>query len=740
MTRRQAFGLLFACFLLPLGTFGQGFVLSNDIPVISQGQTLASPWAGGLNSPQASPIDLNRDGLDDLFVFDAQDQTIGTYLNEGVVGQSRYTFAPEYISSFPSDLSNWVLLKDFNGDGHPDIFTAPGFASNIRVFINTTPTNGGQLSFAPFKDTLSTDYPPLRYLYSARTDIPAIEDMDGDGDLDILTFDVGGAVLGYHRNTSMELNGDLSALDFVQESGCFGHFKEASSGCSPELNQPPCAPGQRPGSGPRHAGSTLLALDLNGDSRKDLIVGDVGCDHVYALYQSDTSQTAHFDSTQLFFPTNSTPIRIENFIGTFYLDVDNDGIKDLLASPTQTGNIDNFDGFWRYHNQGSASLPDFQLAEQGFLQNDMIETGSGTNPAFLDYDQDGRTDLLLGSLGKYTVGAGFAPVLQLFRNTGSAQAPEFTLVDDNYLDLAGTAATSAMEYPAPALGDLDGDGDEDLLIGEFSGDLFYFENTASTGSVANFVLNSSNYFGINTDLYSSPALGDLDADGDLDLLIGNIRGDIHFYENTGTATATNFVFVTDTFGGIEITDFTGQPFSNGFAKPMVKDYDGDGDLEILVGGKEGGVEVFENVTTAPGAVFPSAGDLGNLDFGAYSSPAGAVLDSTGHMTFVLGGIRGGLQLFQPLGVVSSPEILEPQAQLLLYPNPARDILHLELEASQKALPIRRTVYNAMGKLLKADMMRSSKSVLDVASWPAGVYFLRLEGNGIETTKKFTVQR
>jgi hypothetical protein len=221
------------------------YELRNDIPVQGPGGPLLAAWAGGLNSPQWSAVDLDQDGDKDLVVFDRMDDMLLTFRNGGNVGQVDYSFAPEFMAAFPDDLTEWMLMVDFDKDGHEDIFTNLPGSSNMRVFRNTTGDNNGELGFALYQDTVYSDYSPYLPLYSARADLPAIIDVDEDGDLDILTFHLGGRDIEWHRNTSMELHGDLTHLEFVLQSGCFGHVREDIFTCEIIIDLAPCGVGQR---------------------------------------------------------------------------------------------------------------------------------------------------------------------------------------------------------------------------------------------------------------------------------------------------------------------------------------------------------------------------------------------------------------------------------------------------------------------------------------------------------------
>ena len=101
-------------------------------------------------------------------------------------------------------------------------------------------------------------------------DYPAITDIDNDGDLDILTFWGMGAFVEMHKNLSMEKYGVPDSLDYEKTENCWGHFAENEE--SNEITLDTCFGAKEkfiPNNKDRHAGSTFLVIDLDGDNDKD---------------------------------------------------------------------------------------------------------------------------------------------------------------------------------------------------------------------------------------------------------------------------------------------------------------------------------------------------------------------------------------------------------------------------------------------------------------------------------------
>ena len=84
------------------------------------GNPQQNAWAGGINFPVWSAIDLNGDGLKDLYMFDKSNNRACTFLNDGSQGQHAYHYAPEYVSRFPKVIEEaWGMCFDYNCDGVP---------------------------------------------------------------------------------------------------------------------------------------------------------------------------------------------------------------------------------------------------------------------------------------------------------------------------------------------------------------------------------------------------------------------------------------------------------------------------------------------------------------------------------------------------------------------------------------------------------------------------------------------
>jgi len=172
--------------------FQQSASRGGKVNVVDESKNqYANPWAGGMNSCQFGEIDLNLDGIKDLFVFDRNGDRILTFINGGTAGTIDYTYAPEYRDKFP-ELSQWVKLVDYNMDGKEDIFAySPGFAG-IQVYKNvSTTTLEFELEVYPYITSYQGGGDVN--ILTTYADYPGITDIDNDGDIDIIPF--GGLVL-----------------------------------------------------------------------------------------------------------------------------------------------------------------------------------------------------------------------------------------------------------------------------------------------------------------------------------------------------------------------------------------------------------------------------------------------------------------------------------------------------------------------------------------------------------------
>lgn len=720
--------LLFAAFVLfSTAAFAQshydfGFSRSQNIAVRFQNEQLFSfPWSGGINSVKAAPFDLNHDGIDDLLLFEKHGNRLLPFLNLGLPDSVAYVFAPQYSHCFP-DVHNWVVFKDYNGDQKPDIFTY-GLAG-ITVYKNVSTEN--EIHFQLITEQIqSYYYNGYTNLYTSPDDYLAIEDIDGDGDLDILNFWILGKFVHYHRNYSMENFGDADHFDFRLEDECWGHFEEAGESNAVILNSS-CGQKDEPS---RHVGSTLLVCDFDDNGLKDLLLGDIDYPNLVLLQNGGTPQEARMVSVDTLFPSPSEPVWLYSMPVVSFADVDNDGRDEMLVSPSDPSltKSKDWNSHWLYSHD--AVTGQYHKICEDFLQNQMIDVGSGAMPVLYDWNGDGRTDLFVANYGSYDssqfvngfLTSYYASSISYFQNVGTSQEPSFRMVTEDF----GNLKRHGYLALHPTFGDVDGDGRTDLLCGHSDGTLLFFRNQGDT--LPDFAPPAPNYAGINVGDFSTPQLFDLDRDGRPDLVVGNRRGRIAYYRNAAPSGAFDFQFVTDTLGGVDVRDADISFF--GYCVPRFF-RNSQNETVLFCGNEQGTVSYYDLIDNNLSGRFRKKEAALNetmeevlypISEGLRSAPAVADLDGDGYPDLLVGNYAGGLSLFMgvsppPLSV-ASPHL--PAPTLTVFPNPTAGVFTVEFGE-----PARYEVLlcDLSGRQLwHTETSETSALTIDLTDFPTGIY-------------------
>lgn len=750
-TKSPAFAVLCAFLFFALRADAQfAFERDTSLPVIVDGVPLPNAWVGGLTASQISHFDANFDGKPDLYIFDRDGNRSMVFINEDdTPGAMSYRFAPEYAAGFPP-LRDWALLRDFDGDGRADIFT--GFQSSIQVWRNvSTPEDGIAFELHTPQLQAAFDFgngPNTFPIVCLSIDIPSIIDYDGDGDLDIITFTETSTTLYFFTNMASE-NGDPGGLDFKCTNRCYGMIAEGSEDNSVTFGDDFECPFNVIDprfkeeefifevAGNRHAGGTLCSIDLDGNGHLDLLTGDFGYNTIQAWMMTEASDGQ--DSTyqvDLTFPSivaGDEPIDIYRFPSTFYLDLNNDGINDLLGAPNSRFQADDDNGMWLYLNHGANDNPDFQLLKTNFLQDEMIELGTGAYPVLFDYNNDGLLDLVVANR-EYFIDANtrFAQIA-LYENTGSENEPEFTLIDNDWLSISDFEFRSIY----PTFGDIDGDGQADLLLGEEAGVIHFFKNNATPGEPASFELETlaiNDATGSTLDIgqNSTPQLFDVDGDGLLDLLIGEKLGIVNYFRNVGTA--ENFAFeqvlgdAGEAFGGVTVNNQLG---INGYSVPQMY-RDQDGELHLFVANEVGTIEYYTNISGNLSGIFNQVTDeLGGIQDGFRCAMFVGDIDNDGYPDLFYGISNGGLMFFKgadPATHLTPAERINDHVRM--YPNPATEVLNIEFDTIVGGTI---TFYDAQGRVVHSTYVQPShRQVVNVSALPRGYYLVEF---GTGTTRK-----
>ena len=330
-------------------------------PVLEAGKVLAYPFAGGMNAPQFSQADLNADGIRDVVVFDRAGFSVQTWLGTAVPGDTGLVYAPQYAAVFPP-VNSWMLLRDFDQDGAMDVFTAAANTTEeqpVRVYKGFYEMGVLHFEALQFQYSGCPDCNPA-YLYHqesgsnnwkvvefSRAGIPVIEDIDADGDMDLLAFEaLSSNYLWLYENQSTQLGYGADSLILRLTNTCWGHFMDPAGSCKRILSGAPdtCATNGLL-SGQEEERKVLLhpynfaslAIDIEQDGDMDLISGGDNESCLNLMINGGSPTNAWMTAQDTLFPSGDVPANVLFYPAPFGLDTDMDGDQDLLVASAAFG-------------------------------------------------------------------------------------------------------------------------------------------------------------------------------------------------------------------------------------------------------------------------------------------------------------------------------------------------------------------------------------------------------------------
>lgn len=307
----------------------------------------------------------------------------------------------------------------------------------------------------------------------------------------------------------------------------------------------------------------ISLVDIDGDSDLDMFYGGGDCGTLVYFENVGNSRQPRFELANEEYPAFGHPNIYSGTANIDFADLDNDGDFDAAFDYEVDA------GGFIFINTGTPDNPDYIRCYQCGNQ------GGVGNSTFADIDGDGDYDYFSGH-GTYGTQLHFA------ENTGSPDSAFFITITLHYQNLElGTPFNFDM-------GDIDLDGDYDMIVCKRWGNVAYYENTGTPDS-AYFTLNTDDllYQRDTTDWLETPELADIDDDGDLDLFLAGANAHLYYFENTGYINEPQFVERYDTTYFYVIPVFGGAQLKNSV------DFDNDGDDDLACG-----VDLFLNESSS----------------------------------------------------------------------------------------------------------------------------------------------
>ncbi|HRK73857.1 MAG TPA: FG-GAP-like repeat-containing protein, partial [Rhodothermales bacterium] len=641
------------------------------------GQPYRSWPLGGLNTPQLQWLDVTGDNRPDLFLQNQQHQVF-FFRNDPTEG-----LILEHLNAFPDVFSgNWFQLWPDQDDSFL-LFASNDF-DNIQVWrVQHAATRFITLKLAEV--LLDTEG---KAVFAEIGSIPQFTDIDCDGDLDYFTTNQSGTITFYEQ-----VGQTTTGLPrYTKRSDRFADISLLGTYCD----------GQALTKSLQHGAASITFYDTSGSGKPDILWTDTFIAGLLQLKNTGTCSQPAFtfpkaESQYANFLVQGLDLQTSGFNLTTFGDADVDGDQDLFIG-VQGGFCPDIQGdaihnLFFYRNTGTAQKPIYTQETKRFLY--MPDLGRKSSPAFFDYDQDGDLDLVVGN--EDHAGSPNFGRLTLYEAIGNKYEPGYVLKDPNFLNITGAYNV------VPAFGDVDTDGDLDLLLGMQNGRIRYYRNEGVSG----FREISRTYANIFVGTYSAPALADIDSDGDLDLLVGNASGTLTLYRNVGSPQIPDFSKESDQYAGISV---------NGFSKPAFLLQPQNNQLRpayLVVGSESDGAFVYKNISTgaidavwildgvgSPNKPFRGIGQESYVL--RHLAPATITWTLSNTLPNMIFGTEGGgfiaaTPRFLPMSVSSTTDMPSSGPyHLSLFPNPITDQFSFYLPETHSG-PFTVSVYDLLGR-------------------------------------------
>jgi len=531
--------------------FGQGQYLID-----SEGQIID---AGGMASPAIA--DWDGDGVRDLIVGIEGDKSLVWYKNIGT-NRKRSLSYRGYIKSegqpllipakpapesphYKRDYAPSVDVVDWDGDGDPDLLLGGYITGYIWFYENTGRESDGTPALV-FRGPIQADGKPIDTIWGAH---PCTVDLDGDGDLDLLSGSFGQAMGGgdsfnrflyYYENVGTRKNPQLVERQIAYE-----------------------------GEPPKDILAQARPVDFNNDGLMDLYISTM---RNFYLAQNVGTKSAPRWKIEL----QPSTWGLAELSATQILDWNNDGHADLITSPLDGDGVPQLSLNMGQGTQGVFGSPRPILPDRQKITHPAPYGDPWTFAYFYDFDGDGDFDIL------WTDGPGYA---YLHRNKGNNKQPNYDTLGEKLCTQDGSPIKvgppvvpiekitdfTVMQGSRAGITafDFDGDGKTDVALGDTYGDVFYYKNLGSNEKP---VFSSATKLG-NITNRALPLTYDWDKDGQTDLLGISWSGNMAWYRNLGPKANPQFAAPQK----LELP-----PTVMYSPRLLISDWNGDGDDDFIV--------------------------------------------------------------------------------------------------------------------------------------------------------------